>query len=131
MFIIALLLVVALIGLFVTIGFIIAGAVNFGKDGKRLAAMIAPVSDSAVEIVNTGKGIAEKGKIRFAGYAKHGKRIYVAVKETSDEVGGAARSIDIEQAKTSFTQAAESLTAAQEALGAAKTILELLNKTSK
>ena len=87
--VIAVLFVLTLIGLFVTIGLIIAGALNFGKDGKRAMALVQPSRDSVVEIINTGKGIGLKGQIRYNGYVKHGKRIFTVVKK--DFLGSGCR----------------------------------------
>jgi hypothetical protein len=129
MLFIAVLFVIALIGLFVTIGLIIAGAMSFVKAGKRAASMVEPVKNNVIEIVNTGKGIGLKGKIRYDGYVKRGKRIYTSVKETADEVGAAARTVDVDGAKTAFQQAASSIGAAQEALAAAKAVADIFAKS--
>jgi hypothetical protein len=128
MIVITILLVIALIGLFVTIGFIIAGALNFVKDGKRLGHMLQPTRDHAVELINTGKGIGVKGQIRYAGYSKHGKRIYSSVRTTAEEVTAAAKSVDIEGARQSLQQGAKSLSSAQEILKVAKILAELLRE---
>jgi hypothetical protein len=126
--ILAIFFVIALVGLFVTIGLIIAGALNFGKDGKRVLAMIEPPKNSAIEIFNTGKGIAAKGQIRYNGYIKHGTRIYVAVKESADEVGAAAKTVNVDEAKSTFEKATATLGTAKEALKVAKVLMELFEK---
>lgn len=129
--IIAGLLVVTLVGLIVAIGTIIAVALSFRKLPARVTAMTENTKNKAVELVNTGKGIAEVGKLRYTGYVKHGTRIYTAVKETSDQVGTAAKSVDVDQARSTIKNAAAAMSAAQEGLAAAKAMLDLIANTQK
>ncbi len=124
---IAALLVIALIGFIVAIGFIIAVVLNFKKVPQRIVTVTSPAKDSAIEVFNTGKGIVEVGNIRYDGYVKQGKRIYKSVKETSDEVGTAAKSVDVNEARNTFKAAAAAVNAAQEGLSAARAVLDILN----
>jgi|GEM_PF-3814581 hypothetical protein len=128
---IAVLLVLTLIGLLVTIGYIIAVALSFRKVPSRIAGMAAPTKDHAVELINTGKGIAEVAELRYKGYAKHGTRIFNSVKTTASDVGDAAKSVNISDAAYTIKKAAETVTAAQEGLAAAKAVLDMLGKNTK
>jgi len=128
---IAILLVIALIGFLVAIGSIIAVVLSFRKLPGRIKEMTAAPTNSAVEVLNTGKGIYEVGKIRYDGYVKHGTRIVNAVKETSDELGTAAKSVDVNGAADTIKKAAISINAAQEGLSALKAVLEALSQAQK
>jgi hypothetical protein len=128
---IAVFFILALVGLVVTIGFIIAGALYFKNLTKRLMTMIAPTKDCAIELVNTSKGIGEKGKARYHGYAKHGSRIVNTVRSTADDVGKAAKSMDVDGARNKMRSAAETVRAAQNGISAAKVVLDILNKAQR
>ena len=129
MVVIAALLIIALIGLFVAIGFIIAVVLSFRKLPNRIVTMVEPSKNSSVELYNTGKGIYEVGKIRCKGYAKQGTRIAAAIKTTSDQVKTAAQSVDVKGAKSTLRQAAATLNAAQESLAAVRAIIDILGRS--
>jgi hypothetical protein len=131
MTVIAALFVIALIGLLVSICFIIAVALNFRTLPGRIARLVEPPKASATALFNTGKGIAQTGKRRFDGYTKQGKRIAAAVKQSADEVGTAAKSVNVNDAKSTLKAAAASINAAQEGLATAKAVLDILSRSKK
>jgi hypothetical protein len=127
---IAILLIIALAAFVVTIGFIIAVALNFRKVPTRIMKIVAAPQASTISLINTGKGIAEAGKRRYDGYVKHGTRIVETVQTTSEQVGAAAKSVNVEEAASTLKSVAASLDAAQDGLAAAKAILNILSKSS-
>jgi hypothetical protein len=93
--------------------------------------MTTPTKNSAIEVFNTGKGIAEVGKIRYNGSVKHGARIYSSVKNTAGDFGTAAKSVNVGDAAGAVRKAAETINAAQESLAAAKAVLDILGRSAK